>query len=531
MSSPDLSSHTFRQEFQARPPAWLWPLALGLLVLLLAGLGRAPLFDVDEGAFSEATREMLASGDWGHTTLNGADRFDKPIGVYWLQALSALIFGVNEFAMRLPSALATWVAALAVSGFVAPRWGWRAAAMAAVIHVTSFGPWAMAHAATADALLGLFLMLSAVDLWRYLENGHVSSLRRLAAWVGFGLLVKGPVAVLIPTAVLLLVCLTEGRWQLLRQALLDVKAWVILLAIAAPWYAYALWRHGHAFVEGFILRHNIDRFAAPMEGHAGGWFYFVLVAPLLWMPWTPLLLVWWRRIGFIWGDDAIRRALIWVAFVLVFFSLSSTKLPHYGIYAAPGMVVLLVAGLGQLRSWQGIFCGVMLALWHTLMLVLPMVWLQKMQGIGVGLVWSEPLKLYMTQLSPVALVWGVLLAFVVFWPRVRQGLGALGVLSGMAGVHALVLTLFIWPWWADHLQGPVKTLGLAAREWTGTVAQVGGNWPSFAFYRQEAMVKDLTQADMVLTSTRRSAEFANWETLATAEGMTVLRRPLQETKP
>jgi hypothetical protein len=131
----------------------------------------------------------------------------------------------------------------------------------------------------------------------------------------------------------------------------------------------------------------------------------------------------------------------------------------------------------------------------------------------------------------VALVWGVLLAFVVFWPRVRQGLGALGVLSGMAGVHALVLTLFIWPWWADHLQGPVKTLGLAAREWTGTVAQVGGNWPSFAFYRQEAMVKDLTQADMVLTSTRRSAEFANWETLATAEGMTVLRRPLQETKP
>jgi hypothetical protein len=64
-----------------------------------------------------------------------------------------------------------------------------------------------------------------------------------------------------------------------------------------------------------------------------------------------------------------------------------------------------------------------------------------------------------------------------------------------------------------------------------TVAQVGGNWPSFAFYRQEAMVKDLTQADMVLTSTKRSAEFANWETLAKAQGMTVLRRPLQDNKP
>ena len=67
---------------EARAPraAAVWPLALALLALALFQLGAAPLFDVDEGAFSEATREMLASGDWLHTTLNGEDRFDKPIG-------------------------------------------------------------------------------------------------------------------------------------------------------------------------------------------------------------------------------------------------------------------------------------------------------------------------------------------------------------------------------------------------------------------------------------------------------------------
>ena len=79
--------------------------ALALLGLFLLGLDQALLFDVDEGAFTEATREMLVSGDWSHTTLNGQDRFDKPIGVYWLQAISASIFGLNEFAFRLPSAL------------------------------------------------------------------------------------------------------------------------------------------------------------------------------------------------------------------------------------------------------------------------------------------------------------------------------------------------------------------------------------------------------------------------------------------
>ena len=82
---------------------WAFLGALLLLAYFLLGLGQSLLFDVDEGAFSEATREMVVSGDWGHTTLNGADRFDKPIGVYWLQALSVKAYGVNEFALRLPS--------------------------------------------------------------------------------------------------------------------------------------------------------------------------------------------------------------------------------------------------------------------------------------------------------------------------------------------------------------------------------------------------------------------------------------------
>ena len=122
--------------------AWL-ALALLLGLLSLWGLGAWPLFDVDEGAFSEATREMLASGDWGHTTLNGTDRFDKPIGVYWLQALAVAVLGVNEFAVRLPSALATWGASLAMAAFVAPRLGWRAAVLARWCMPAAWaaGPW------------------------------------------------------------------------------------------------------------------------------------------------------------------------------------------------------------------------------------------------------------------------------------------------------------------------------------------------------------------------------------------------------
>ena len=75
---------------------------VALFVLYTLGLSQSYLFDVDEGAFTEATREMLQTKDWLHTTLNGVDRFDKPIGIYWLQALSAWLMGLNEFAFRLP---------------------------------------------------------------------------------------------------------------------------------------------------------------------------------------------------------------------------------------------------------------------------------------------------------------------------------------------------------------------------------------------------------------------------------------------
>jgi len=75
-----------------------------VLVSFFLFLGDAPLFDVDEGAFSEATLEMFQRGDFLSTYLNGQPRYDKPILIYWLQAASVAAFGANEFAFRFPSA-------------------------------------------------------------------------------------------------------------------------------------------------------------------------------------------------------------------------------------------------------------------------------------------------------------------------------------------------------------------------------------------------------------------------------------------
>ena len=512
--------------------AWLI-LALLLGLLALWGLGAAPLFDVDEGAFSEATREMLASGDWGHTTLNGTDRFDKPIGVYWLQALAVAVLGVNEFAVRLPSALATWGASLAMAAFVAPRLGWRAAVLAAFIHASSLGSWAMAHAATADALLGFCLMLSALDLWRYLEQPRSAALQRLAVWVGLGVLVKGPVAVLIPLAALVLAVLAQRDLGLLWHTLRNGRAWVWLVLIALPWYGYALWRHGQAFIDGFFLKHNIERFSAPMEGHAGSWLYFLAVAPLLWMPWSPLLLALWGQARTVWQDRVLRQGLIWAAFVLVFFSLSGTKLPHYGLYAAPGMVLLLTFAAQRARAWHWAVVALLWLGWQVLMVGGPWALQQHPQWIA-----QADYRALLAQSAAhipwvgVWLAWAMVALLALWWRRRAPAQAPQRTVLAVAVMHVLVMAQVVWPWWAHTLQDPVRALGIQARAWPGAVVQWDGHWPSFAFYRQQSAPRREPQpGELALVRRGTAAAHPDWPVWAEQGSFLLIERPKSEKQP
>jgi len=142
---------------------WQRAVLIAAALLLVPALGLPPLFDVDEGAFGEATREMLASGDWLSTTLNGAPRFDKPILIYWLQAASATAFGLNEFSLRLPSALAALAWIGAIGRFASSRRDAETGALAAWIAASCIGVVVIAHAATADALLNAFLAAAMLD--------------------------------------------------------------------------------------------------------------------------------------------------------------------------------------------------------------------------------------------------------------------------------------------------------------------------------------------------------------------------------
>lgn len=468
----------------AGPACGFWDSRLWLLLpplLLLTALGQAPLFDVDEGAFAQATREMFQRGDFLSTWLDGRPRYDKPILIYWLMAGASLLFGVSEWVFRLPSALAGYAWAWAVWGFVRPRFGSQPAVLAMLMIATMLGPWAIGRAATADALLNLLLALTLFDMWRHWESGSPAALRRSFVWIGLGVLTKGPVAILIPLAASGLFAFSIGAWRRWLGCIVDPLGWLLLLVIVLPWYGWALWVHGWAFVEGFILHHNVERFTGTLHGHAGSLFYYALVLPLLLLPWTGLLPAVLGRLRRLWAEPLARLLLLWAGFVLVFFSLSGTKLPHYVLYGLTPLVLLMAREAER----AGPFLALLPALVLLALVAAAPVVLAQLAERGVGHAYYDAQLQAMAEIElgrPLLLGTLAVLAGLVL-----AGIGRLTVqlrLIASALLATSVLASVTTPLLGELLQGPVKAAGLyAAQHGPQTVWAWRIRAPSFSVYR------------------------------------------------
>jgi 4-amino-4-deoxy-L-arabinose transferase-like glycosyltransferase len=310
-------------------------------------------------------------------------------------------------------------------------------------------------------------------------------LLRSDLWIGLGVLTKGPVALLVPGATTLLYCLSAGRLRDWLKSVFDPVGWLILLAVTVPWYAAALSIHGQAFIDGFILKHNVQRFSGALEGHSGSLFYYILMIPALLLPWLVWLIASLRQLPADLKDPLRRFLWIWFFFVTAFFSLSGTKLPHYALYGCTPLFVLLAIHRERVRTaWLAL---APIAIVLILFLALP-----TLAEYALHAGWVAD-KYYQSQLSRVhaavphgyyvltAIALGSTLVAAFQPARISAHLRALGA----ASVLTLTLTLAVAPFLGDVLQGPVKRAGLLAR----TLPEPGVQWnfhaPSFAVYRQQ----------------------------------------------
>jgi 4-amino-4-deoxy-L-arabinose transferase-like glycosyltransferase len=324
--------------------------------LLLLRLGAVPLIGPDEPRYARVAVEMGRSGDLVTPRLQGQPWLEKPALYYWLAAASFKLFGENEAAARLPAVAAGILLAGATGLFGARLFGRAAGTHAGFIVATSALPFAYGRAASMDMLLAATVTV-AIGLLGLRATGIAgpTSVPAAAAFMGLACLAKGPLGLLLPGLVVIGFMLARKDARLLREALAPASL-LAFLVVVAPWYL-AVWRaNGRAFIDVFLLNHNLDRFTSTIHNHPGPpWYYLAVLLGGL-FPWSGLVLPALAR-AFPRGsfrDDRLVLVASWLLLPLVFFSLAGSKLPGYILPCLPPLAMLMgraAVALGRHESF------------------------------------------------------------------------------------------------------------------------------------------------------------------------------------
>ena len=332
-------------------------LVLGLGVLLaLWHLGTTGLIDETPPLFAAAARGMAETGDWLTPRVNGLPRYDKPPLIYWLMGVSYALPGhgvwdpLGSWAARLPSGLSCIAVMLGLADTLLrwpqaddqrPQWTAVAAPLAFALSPLVL---IWSRTAVSDALLCALLSLSLLLQWR--RFAEPDGQPWWAAWVvlGFAVLAKGPVAVVLSGITLLAFGLLCRELGLLWTRLRPLPGLFITAAISLPWYAAELLVEGQPFWDSFFGYHNLQRFTSVVNNHLQPWWYFIPLMLIAALPFTPLLLLGLmqcRSGGSIPKHSLQQFAACWLFAVLLLFTTAATKLPSYWLPATPAAALLI----------------------------------------------------------------------------------------------------------------------------------------------------------------------------------------------
>ncbi|SEN88257.1 4-amino-4-deoxy-L-arabinose transferase [Duganella sp. CF517] len=326
-------------------PALLWMLFGGFVLVTLGALGVRTLVPPDEGRYAEIGREMFVSGDWITTRLNGIKYFEKPPLQAWMNALTFTLFGLGEWQARL------WTGVCGILGVVMTAWAGRVVfsprigLYAGLVLASTLFWLAAGQINSLDMSLSGMMATCLAAVLIAQRDGATAGQRRawmLVAWAAMALaaLAKGLVGVVLPGAVLVLYGAAARDWRVWTRLHMG-KGLLLFFAVAAPWFILVAQRNPEQ-PHFFFIHEHFDRFLSPGHQREGPWYAFILLllpGLLPWLGWLPHALV-----------EGARRApgrfqprlllLIWFAFILVFFSMSSSKLPGYIVPVFPAVALL-----------------------------------------------------------------------------------------------------------------------------------------------------------------------------------------------
>jgi 4-amino-4-deoxy-L-arabinose transferase-like glycosyltransferase len=320
---------------------WILLLAVPAFFFLwkLAAFG---LIGADEPRYAQVAREMLARHDWITPTLGGIPWLEKPPLYYWQAIIAFRLFGVSDWAARLPSVFDAFLMVLAVYWFLR-RFRSGSELDGALVLATSAGIVGFSRAASTDMPLTAALTIGMLAWYAWLESGERKDLLIFYGFLALGTLAKGPVAPFLAFGIIVIFAALQRRGRVVLNTLW-VPGLLLGCAVALPWYALVQLRNPQ-FFHVFIVEHNLARFGSNLYHHPEPFWYYIPVMLLGWVPWSIIAIVALagaaRQLRNPVADTLRSFLLIWIGVVVIFFSLSQSKLSGYVLPAIPAGAVLV----------------------------------------------------------------------------------------------------------------------------------------------------------------------------------------------
>jgi 4-amino-4-deoxy-L-arabinose transferase-like glycosyltransferase len=327
--------------------------------LFVYGLGQFGLIGADEPRYAQVAREMLERHDWITPVLGGRPWLEKPPLYYWQAMLAYLIFGVSDWAARLPSVIDATLLVVAVYFFLRRfRPGFELDG--ALIAASSAGIVGYARAASMDMALAAAFTIGMLGWWAWRESGKRIYLAAFYGFMALGMLAKGPVAPFLAAMVIVLYASAVRELRLVLKSLW-LPGIFLFCVIALPWHVAVQMRNPEFFRE-FIVQQNLGRFSENLYHHSEPFWYYLPVTALALVPWTVFVIAalvqavrlgWTQRRSMDAAGVAFEKQLnifagCWLVVPVLFFSISQSKLPGYILPAIPAGALLLVGYLRHL---------------------------------------------------------------------------------------------------------------------------------------------------------------------------------------
>lgn len=452
-------------------------------------IGNLSIYILDEAKNASAAMEMWQTSEWVLPTFNGLPRYDKPPLHYYFFGLAYQLFGVTPFAARFFPALMGWLTICMVFFTVKRNFGIEAGLISGLALLASVHWVIQFHLAVPDPFLIFFLTASLLCFIRYWEGNHLRKtwLRWMGFVLGLAVLSKGPIAIaLVGGTILLFILFQKGGFWRNFKSVLDPFAIVIFLLVSLPWFLLVAWKTDGLWVQEFFFKHNVSRFASPMEGHGGG-FYLTLVYVLVgMMPGSLVLLASWKSLlSYASAPTLVKVSLLFSSLTIVFFMLSGTKLPNYTAPAYP-------------------FIAIMIG------------WLVTQEGAWKQVKWAGLVAVLVLFILPAAVYFGLKAdptysgsAFVGWYFLVSSGIGVVSLyywflgrwrihwVSLCLGFIAVSLTFLLWAFPVLDKENPVLASGISELKELNFY-YFGEFNPSFVFALQKQIL-DLKRLDNVLS--------------------------------